>query len=304
MDTGANWNDTPVPMVFVRGAPTWAPAAREYWQAGGDTSVAWDTKGNAYLSCQTFNRGRAVSPNQDTSSAFYLFRSTQNGGASWNFPGREIFAFNDTAGSGAVLEDKQLMTVDNTVGSPFQDRIYVTRTEFAADGTAYIWSVHSNDYGEHFSNRVLVSRDSDLCPNTFGVPTPLGRCNENQFSQPFTGPDGALYVTWANFNSSAEPRGGDDQGDGGGDGATGNAAPAEEDNAAQMLLTRSTDGGETFSPPVKVSDYYDLPDCATYQNGRDPGRSCVPEKGATANSFFRAANYPVGAVNPRNSSRS
>jgi hypothetical protein len=26
----------------------------------------------------------------------------------------------------------------------------------------------------------------------------------------------------------------------------------------------------------------------------------VPEKGATANSFFRAANYPVGAVNPRN----
>jgi hypothetical protein len=76
------------------------------------------------------------------------------------------------AGTGAVFEDKQLMTVDNTVGSPFQDRIYVTWTEFAADGTAYIWSAHSNDYGEHFSNRVLVSRDSDLCPNTFGIPHP------------------------------------------------------------------------------------------------------------------------------------
>jgi hypothetical protein len=131
-----------------------------------------------------------VSPNPDASSAFYLFRSTQNGGASWNFPGRPIFEFNDTTGSGAVLEDKQLMTVDNKVGSPFQDRIYVTWTEFAADGTAYIWEVHSSDFGEHFSNRVLVSTDSALCPNTFGVPTPLGRCNENQFSQPFTGPDG------------------------------------------------------------------------------------------------------------------
>ncbi len=32
-------------------------AAREYWQAGGDTSVAYDTKGNAYFSCQVFNRG-------------------------------------------------------------------------------------------------------------------------------------------------------------------------------------------------------------------------------------------------------
>jgi hypothetical protein len=275
--TGSHWNDAPVPMGFVRGAPTWAPKLREYFQAGGDTSVAWDTKGNAYLSCQTFNRGARVSPNPDRSSAFYLFRSTQNGGASWNFPGRPIFEFNDTAGAGAALEDKQLMTVDNTVGSPFQDRVYVTWTEFLADGTAYIWETHSNDYGEHFSDRVLVSQDSDLCPNTFGVPTPQGRCNENQFSQPFTGPDGALYVTWANFNNATEG----------------------QDNAAQMLLVRSTDGGQTFSAPVKVSNYYDLPDCATYQQGRDAGRACVPEKGATANSYFRAANYPVGAVNPR-----
>ena len=303
LDTGRDWNDAPTPMSFVRGAPTWAPNAREYWQGGGDTSVAWDTKGNAYLSCQSFNRGTPTSPNPDLSSAFYLLRSTGNHGASWNFPARPIFENNDVAGTGAVFEDKQLMTVDNTVGSPFQDRIYVTWTEFAADGTAYIWSAHSNDYGEHFSNRVLVSRDSDLCPNTFGIPTPLGRCNENQFSQPFTGPDGTLYVTWANFNSSTEPRGGDDEGGGGGEGLRQNATqqePAGEDNASQMLLARSTDGGQSFSAPVKVSNYYDLPDCETYQQGRDPGRACVPEKGPTANSFFRATNYPVGAVNPRN----
>jgi hypothetical protein len=276
---GDAWNDNNAPMGFTRGG--FVGAAREYWQAGGDTSVAWDTRGNAYLSCQVFNRGTAVSPNPDQSSAFYLFRSTQNAGASWNFPGRPVFEFNDTAGSGAVLEDKQLMTVDNHVGSPFQDRIYVTWTEFAADGTAYIWGAWSNDYGESFSNRVLVSGDSPLCTNTFGVPTPQGRCNENQFSQPFTGPDGALYVAWANFNNTV----------------TG------ADNRNQMLLAKSTNGGQSFSAPVKVGDYYDLPDCATYQGGADPGRACVPEKGPTFNSIFRATNYPAGAVNPKDPSQ-
>ena len=50
---------------------------------------------------------------------------------------------------------------------------------------------------------------------------------------------------------------------------------------------------------MKVGDYYDLPDCETYQ-GQDEGVACVPEKGETQNSFFRAANYPSGAVDPTN----
>jgi hypothetical protein len=65
-----------------------------------------------------------------------------------------------------------------------------------------------------------------------------------------------------------------------------------------MLLSRSTDGGATFSAPVRAGYYNDLPDCPTYQNGQDPGRSCVPEKGPSFNSVFRATNYPIGAVDP------
>jgi hypothetical protein len=127
---------------------------------------------------------------------------------------------------------------------------------------------------------VLVSAESALCPNTFGISTPRGRCNENQFSQPFTGPDGKLYVTWANFNN----------------------AVSGADNRNQILLAVSSDGGATFAPPVKVGDYYDLPDCATYQAGQYPGRACVPEKATTAYSIFRATNYPSGAVNRRDAS--
>jgi hypothetical protein len=273
---GSTWADSTVPMSFTR-APISSGTARRYWQAGGDTSVAFDTRHNAYLSCQVFNRGFPTTSNPDLSSGFLVFRSTANGGASWNFPGRDVAINSDTKGTTGILEDKQLLTVDSHPGSPFRDRVYVSYTEFAADGSAYIYISYSKDYGETFSKRVLVSRDSPLCTNTYGLGTPKGNCNENQFSQPFTAADGSLYVVWANFNNTV--RGGD--------------------NRNQMLLAKSTDGGRSFSKPVKVADYYDLPDCATYQNGQDPGRACVPEKSKTANSIFRAANYPVGQVNPK-----
>jgi hypothetical protein len=70
-----------------------------------------------------------------------------------------------------------------------------------------------------------------------------------------------------------------------------------------MLLVKSTDGGQSFSAPVRAGFYNDLPDCATFQNGANPGRSCVPEKGPSFNSIFRATNYPVGAVDPTSPSR-
>jgi|SRR5690242_11262144 len=276
---GQAWHDSTVPSGFVRGT-AFGGVPREYFQSAGDPSVAWDSKGNAYLSCQMFMRGLVASNNPDQSSAVYVFRSTGNFGASWNFPARPVIEFDDVEGTGSTLIDKPYMTVDNARGSPFQDRVYVTWTDFAADGTGYIYEAYSSDYGEHFSAPVIVSTDSSLCGNTYGIPTPQGRCNENQNSQPFTGPDGTLYVVYSNFNNVV----------------TGS------DNRNQILVTKSTNGGASFGSPVKVADYYDLPDCFTYQ-GQDPFRACVPEKGATTNSVFRASNYPSAAVDPTNASR-
>jgi hypothetical protein len=293
LDKGRTWNETTVPNSFTRGINQPLNAPREYWQASGDTSVGWDSEGNAYLSCQVFKRGPATAGDPDRASGFYVFRSTQNNGASFNFPGRSVF---DTGfqRSFLPLEDKQFMGIDNnpnkcagspataTPGSsctPFQDRIYVTWSEFAPDGTAFIYESYSSDYGEHFSNRHLVSSSSALCVNDYGLA--VGGCNENQFSQPFVGPDGVLYVIFSNFNNAA-------------------TLGTTQDNRNQILLARSLDGGNTFTSLVKVSDYYDLPDCATYQQGHDLGRACVPEKNATANSIFRATNLGSGAVNPTN----
>jgi hypothetical protein len=171
------------------------------------------------------------------------------------------------------------MAIDNSPTSPFRDRIYVAWTIFDTDGTGYIFAVHSDDYGQTFSSPVLVSTTSaSLCTNTDGLPTPHGTCNNNQGADPFVGPDGTLYIAYSNFNTTT----------------TGN------DNHFQVLVNKSTDGGQTFSAPVKVSDYFELPDCAAFQGGQDPFRACVPEKGTAQNSVFRASNYPSGAVNPRN----
>ncbi|WP_284740314.1 sialidase family protein [Amycolatopsis sp. RTGN1] len=281
LDGTRTWADATTPNGFSRGND-FGGAPREYWQSGGDTSVAWDSRGNAYLSCQVFNRGSAVSPNPDQSSAFLVFRSTGTNGASWNFTGRPVATHDDTAGAGNFLLDKQLLTVDNNPRSPFRDRVYVSWTTFADDGTGYIYEAYSADYGETFSAPVLVSADTPLCANALGFPTPRGRCNQNQDSQPFVGPDGALYVVFNNFNN-----------------ATANAT----DNHNQVLLARSSDGGQSFSAPVLVGNYHELPDCATYQNGQDPGRACVPEKGPSANSVFRASNYPIGGVDPKRPNR-
>ena len=135
LDAGSTWSDATVPNGFTAGDT----APRQYWQAGGDTSVAWDTRGNSYLACQLFNRGAATSQNPDQSSAFVIYRSTGNSGASFDFPGRYAKVFYDHPGTAGVLEDKELLTVDSNPKSPYRDRVYVTYTEFAADGSAYIY---------------------------------------------------------------------------------------------------------------------------------------------------------------------
>lgn len=280
-DGGRRWADTTTPNGFVRGT-AYNGTAREYMQGSGDTAVAFDSRGNLYLLCMQFKRGTAVTTDPDQSSGFYVYRSTGTGGASFNFPGRPVTEHDDTAGTGDFLLDKPLMTVDPNASSPYRDRVYVSWTTYDSDGTAYIYMAHSSDFGEHFSAPVLVSSDSSLCGDAMGVPTPRGRCNSNQFSQPVVAPDGTVHVVWANYNTEN----------------------SGSDNRFQILAARSSDGGATFTSPVKAGDFYDLPDCDTYQGeGANPGRNCVVEKGASKNSIFRAANYPYAAVDPGDSKR-
>ena len=234
--------------------------------------------------------GHAAASNPDLSSAFYVFRSTGNDGASWNFPGRPVAESSSTpSGSGVpAFEDKQLLTVDNHVGSPFRDRVYVTWTEFAADGTRL-----------HLGGRTppTTARPSARGPGqqrpARSAPTPSapGRRTgtATRTSSPSRSPARRrpLHRLRQLQQPVAKP------GDGGG-----GDAPVTGDNRYQMLIAKSTDGGNTFSAPVKVCDYYDLPDCATYQGGHDPVRACVPEKGGDQQLVLPGDQLPVGRGRP------
>jgi hypothetical protein len=271
-DGGRHWGSELAPLSFT--APGFT-AARHYWDASGDPSVAFDSSGEAYLFCLAFNRAPPVSDVQSAASGLVLFRSA-NGGASWNFPASVV---KQDDGTGAIgLLDKPYMAIDASHRSRFRDRIYVAWVEFSADFSAspisFAWS---EDHGATWNLTGIISGTSPaLCPVNFSG-GPAGVCDANQFPQPFTAPNGDLYVAFQNFNNAVEG----------------------DDNRNQMLVVKSTDGGASFGPPVKVGDFYDLPDCLTY-TGHDAFRSCVPTAPLSDRSIFRATNYPSGVATSNN----
>jgi len=99
-----------------------------------------------------------------------------------------------------IFEDKPFMTVDNAIGSPYQDRSDVTWTNLRPTGPD-IWAARSNDFRR------------ELQPARFGQPqqplitTPTdSRRRRAIATRPVLaavpGPDGALYVVYANFNNA------------------------------------------------------------------------------------------------------
>jgi len=270
-DGGRHWGDELLPVSFT--APGFT-AARHYWDAGGDTSVAFDSSGEAYLFCLAFNRPAGTSDVAGTASGLFLFRSA-DGGASWNFPASSVKQTPGDGSDGIGLLDKPYMAVDAGRHSGFRDRIYVAWAEynlnFSAAQISFAWS---GDHGATWNLTGAISGFSTaLCPNNFSG-APAGTCDANQFPQPFTAPNGDLYVVFQNQNNAVAPGG---------------------DNHAQMLIVKSTDGGASFSAPVKVSDWNDLPDCLTY-TGHDAFRACVVTAPLSDLSIFRATNYPSGVA--------
>jgi hypothetical protein len=266
VDGGRHWGSELAPLSFT--APGFT-GARHYWNASGDPSVAFDSSGEAYLFCLAFDRAPPTSDFDSAASGLFLFRSG-NGGASWNFPASAVKLSPGDGSDGIGLLDKPYMAADTSKRSRFRDRLYVAWAEynvdFSADPIGFAWS---DDHGASWNLVPGISGTSpELCPVNFSG-APAGTCDANQFPLPFTAPNGDLYVVFQNFNN----------------------AVSGDDNRSQILIVKSTDGGASFGPPVKVSDFNDLPDCLTY-TGHDAGRSCVPTAPLSDRSIFRATNYP------------
>ena len=126
------------------------------------------------------------------------------------------------AGRGAYAtrtrDDKPWIAIDTSAASPFRDRIYVTWQEF--DRRAF---------QPQPSSGVMVSYSADA-GRTWSQPVKISTVEGTGFTtSPAVAPDGTAYVAFARFNAS----------------------PLHDD----YLITRSSDGGATWSTPVIIVDY-------------------------------------------------
>jgi hypothetical protein len=212
------------------GGRTWLngeiPAAG--FAQASDPAVGIDRAGHVFMAIIAFDLGKGgtalggaiqVAPSNDSGRTF----------------GAPVTV--DRSTSDGIQEDKPYLVVDTNSGSPFKNSVYVTWTRFEFDSRdnyleSPIFFSASRDGGLSWSTPQEISgRNTALC--TFSG-TPLaddGRCREDQFSSPVVGPDGTIFVAFVN-----------DQ------------AINDGDFRDQYLVVKSTDGGGTWSAPVRASD--------------------------------------------------
>lgn len=144
-----------------------------------------------------------MGPNATGSPDGYMVQKSTNSGASWS---ASIRGTGPTSGF-----DKEMIVVDNLSASPYANRFYCGWTEFIGGSDvahAFIKSNRSTDGGQ-----------------TFSTPDTLRRSNGSSGGQGAclaTGPNGEVYVCWADYGTGSVPANG-------------------------IGFAKSTDGGSSFT---------------------------------------------------------
>lgn len=191
------------------GGATWfgSDALPNGGQASGDPSTAFDAGGNAYISTMT---GPMDS---------YLVQSSANKGVTWT--NQVLAAPRITAG----YFDKEMIAADNTLSSPFANNVYGTWTDFT--GNRSVQFNRSTDRGQTFSPPIVLS-------SGFG-----------QGANVQTGPNGEVYVCWANYGTGVVPANG-------------------------IGFVSSKNGGVGFTAPTIAFGYAGIRVAGVNNDGRDP----------------------------------
>jgi hypothetical protein len=207
-----------------------------------DVWTAFDDEGNAYAMVLD-------SPPDSATGAGWgmnLHKST-DGGRTWSRP-IPIESKDDPVTKQLLLADKNTLTVDNY--GPDRDgktgNMYACWSEDAPVANLAIRVSRSTDAGRTWATGAPVSGGDRSVIGCFVVVGPPGNPGE----------PGVLYVFWLNFSDPAS--------------ATG----------ASMRMAKSTDGGQTFSPPETVVEIHPLP-------------------GVFPNSAFRNLSIPYAGVDPK-----
>jgi len=151
-----------------------------------------------------------------------------------------VFINQTTAPS--TLNDKEWIAADWHVSSPFKDQVYVSWTRF----------LFNPNNGSYTQSPIFFAYSSDG-GQTFSTPQNIsGNVLYDQGSRPIVGYDGTVYVIFEGSTRLA--------------------------SLDSTYIVKSTDGGTTFSKPVKVADLQNV----------------IP----LANTAFRVNSFPAGAAAP------
>lgn len=245
VDGGLNWQEV---------APPITP-----YQFTGDPALAFDSTGRLYFANIADHEG----PGGSFTGPSVVVAHSEDGGFTWSNP------VTVAEGMGAItpgrffgpqiFNDKEFIAADASGTSPFQNRVYVTWSKFFEifnPGEFLIRvpiMVSFSDDGVIWSREQEISGFSSECVATIsGSPH---ECDLNQDSYPTVAPDGKVYVSFENFNTPAEN---------------------------QVLIVRSSDGGATWTSPVKVDTLFDI-NFPQNSDGRDTLTGCQLRYSVKAN---------------------
>lgn len=160
----------------------------------GDPSLAFAANGKAFMTSIDANGG-------------YWFQKSSDGGKSWS---------SGMQGSTTPSFDKEMIAADNTKSSPYKNNFYCSWTNFSSGNGAVDFN-RSTDNGATFSTPVTLRS---------------GAVGFGQGTNVQTGPNGEVYVCWADHATVSSPYAADHCG-----------------------FAKSTNGGVTFTPATNIFPY-------------------------------------------------
>src|SRR5215469_10196408 len=158
----------------------------EGWRGGGDVSVAFDNKGNAYLATLHFDKlGSASYWGHGAGRNGIFVRRSHDGGKTWEKDAAPVKAF-EKEEPNAPMEDMPRVFADHRPNSPYAGNVYVGWIEWEIDCSIILFA-RSVDGGKTFETPQRISTHAGLPrDDNGGLVGFVG----------VVGADGTIYVIW------------------------------------------------------------------------------------------------------------